>query len=189
MDQRERSSSLRFIRRLETVRPLGYPEVHGVIHDGVPWIRAWVDFGGRRTKKPVWFLVDTGADVSVLSTTDAFKIGIDEPARQHFAKSFIHGYYDQWCIPCYAVPTGLIFRTDQGFVVHPNRLVIPIARCSDIRVSLLGRNVLRHFDQMRFEEDKVVLKPSSSGPFKLRTDLKLTGGRRYVEKSSRRNLF
>lgn len=92
----------------------------------------------------VSFLVDTGADTSIIGPPDAVRIGVQEDQLTGKAESFGIGGK----LSCSVEPAVLIFRDDSGAAHFYSRTVqiMPLRR-RDLAAlpSLLGRDVLDHW--------------------------------------------
>lgn len=143
-------------------------EVYGKFHDGAPWVPIRVDFGEKRLNKPlwVWFLIDTGAGVSVLINDDATALGIEKPEKFSSGETVVNSSLNSAC-KYFEVQAHLSFKTTHNELISlEHRLLIPVKEENGPGITLLGRDVLKNFTlAIGDAHGEVCLMPNGSAPF------------------------
>lgn len=163
-------------------RPL--PEelvVFGRVHKGVPWVSATVR-PARGEAHEVWFMVDSGAETSMLSRADAVRFRLDPDLERQDLVSFGGRVTGR------VFPVSLDFSIGTGiYEIRDTRLLVPIlvsnAPQDDLfDVSVMGRDLLRNFTEFSFpcsvDHGQVRLKLGSA------SELRAIGRNRYARPTS-----
>jgi len=115
-------------------------------------------------RRPVEFLIDTGASRTTILDSDAIRLGIDYGKLQRFepGTAGIGGVVDTFIIPS----ARLLFRTEHGFHKEELREIFVLKHVAEegeieerIRrlPSLLGRDVLNKYGLVLLKSDRLVV--------------------------------
>lgn len=110
-------------------------------NEGTPNLTATVSISETNTHGPIDFLIDTGADHTVIHPNDAERLGIDFRKLENEGSSFGVGGRAKLFIE----RAELIFRDEDGQTTQSHQLDIAIAEPSEHNnnfPSLLGRDIL-----------------------------------------------
>ena len=115
---------------------------------GRPYIEGRVYFPRFDLEGDVSFLVDTGADASLLNPVDVVRIGVDVDLLEGSAESVGLG----GAIQCFVEPAWVIFTATEGtiYVYHSDIEIAPIHMDMLDLLSLVGPDIL---DQWRMVYD------------------------------------
>ena len=115
-------------------------------------------------KKPVEFLIDTGASRTTILDNDAIRLGIDCGKLQKFepGTAGIGGIVDTFIIP----DVKLLFRSKNGFHEEELKEIFVLRHVAEEREieerirrlpSLLGRDVLNKYGLVLLKSDRLVI--------------------------------
>lgn len=165
---REFFNSLRSIIKPEVKRDhFNVGEVRGV-WTTAPWVKILLDVQGVEQGCRIWFMIDTGADVSVLSGSDAKTLGLYELA---IATPRIEIFWlEAFSLSCLEFESSLTFTTENSEILTlRHKILTPENSGRKATPSMLGRDILRYFD-LEFDPPKseVWLRPAKTAPFELK---------------------
>ena len=127
--------------------------VQGRYQRGSAWVALRIAYGRARFSRWIWFLLDSGSELSLLLPKHAQALGVSAQDLSRSGTTLTGLNEAEWKMDCSSVKIRAAVQTSRGAHSFDWMFQVPLARLSNRRkYSVLGRDFAEKFDQIILSE-------------------------------------